>query len=226
MAILSIFKILLSKYTGQNDIIIGIAIAGRLHSDLESVIGMFVNMLPVRSYVEGAATYIQYLEAIREIMTQAYGNQEYPYEMITEKIKVNHPIFRVGSVIESIDVKSLNIKGLKFDICPYENETSHFDLQLIVSDLGDEKELRFEYRSSLFKKSTIERMAQDYIEVLQQILANPNIVLNNITLQNPVSVQEPVSEQNPVTLQNPVSLQNPVRPEEIIDSSEDVDFNF
>ncbi|MCP4151785.1 MAG: hypothetical protein GY757_28840, partial [bacterium] len=100
MTILSIYTILLSKLSGQEDIIVGTPTAGRRHADLESIIGMFVNTLAIRNYPEGTKTITEYLGEVKENTLQAFENQEYQFEELVEKLSLKrdtgrNPLFDV-----------------------------------------------------------------------------------------------------------------------------------
>ncbi|MCP4150805.1 MAG: hypothetical protein GY757_23870, partial [bacterium] len=100
MTILSIFTILLSKLSGQEDIIVGTPTAGRRHADLESIIGMFVNTLAIRNYPEGTKTITEYLGEVKENTLQAFENQEYQFEELVDKLSLKrdtgrNPLFDV-----------------------------------------------------------------------------------------------------------------------------------
>ncbi|MEJ9209714.1 condensation domain-containing protein, partial [Paenibacillus larvae] len=88
MILFAAYTILLSKYSGQEDLVVGTPVAGRTHLDLEPVVGMFVNTLAIRSYPEGSKTFHEYLHEVKETMIHAYQNQDYPLEELIQNIKL------------------------------------------------------------------------------------------------------------------------------------------
>ena len=170
MTLLSVFTILLSKLSGQDDIIVGSPIAARRHADLEDVVGMFVNTLAIRSDVSGDKLLIDYLQELKENTLEAYENQEYQFEDLVKKVvskrdTSRNPIFDVmfnlleGVSQESQDVTSIALNHVK--------GISKFDLSLIVLDLGSELYLRFEYSTKLFSSETIERFINNIRQLIQ-----------------------------------------------------------
>ncbi|MFT4500706.1 condensation domain-containing protein, partial [Bacillus cereus] len=98
MVLLSAFYILLSKYSGQEDIVIGTPVAGRPHAELQNIIGMFVNTLALRNQAEGEKGYLEFLEEVKQNSLLAYDNQSYQFEELIDKLQVNrdtsrHPLF-------------------------------------------------------------------------------------------------------------------------------------
>ena len=109
MVLLSIYNILLAKISGQEDIIIGTAIAGRRHADLHFLIGMFVNTLIMRNYPAGDKTFGEFLVEVKERTLQAFENQDYPFEELVDRLAINrdtsrNPVFDVMLVLQNMAV--------------------------------------------------------------------------------------------------------------------------
>ena len=123
MALLSAYNILLFKYTGQEDIIVGSPIAGRQHADLKNIIGMFVNTLAIRNYPEEEKTFREFLAEVKENALLAYENQDYQFEDLVEKLEIRrdisrNPLFDVMFTVQNMDFGAVTIKDLK--ITPYQ----------------------------------------------------------------------------------------------------------
>ncbi|MCP4158040.1 MAG: AMP-binding protein, partial [bacterium] len=108
MALLAQLNILLSKLTGQKDIVVGTPVAGRRHADLENIIGMFVNTLPLRNDVTAKKTYAEMLHPLKENLLEAFENQEYPFEELVTKLPLNrdtsrNPLFDIMYTLERFD---------------------------------------------------------------------------------------------------------------------------
>ena len=187
MVLLSAVKILLSKYSGAEDIIIGSLIAGRPHPDLEGIIGMFVNTLAIRSYPERRKTYVEFLDEIKEIALKSYENQDYQFEELLEKLNLKrdvsrNPLFDVMFVLQNIGERNLTIEGLRFTEYVSDQKSSKFDLTLTATELGDEIEFSIEYSVNLFKRETIKRLANHLCKLLEVITSNIDISLGEIKI--------------------------------------------
>jgi tyrocidine synthetase-3 len=176
MCILSLFTILLSRLSGQEDIVVGTPVAARRHADLEKIIGMFVNTLPLRNMIIGQQNYLAFLEEVKRKTLQAYENQEYPFEKLVETLEVNrdtsrNPIFDVMFNflnLEEYNDDILESLGEEQDQSRHRKGISKFDLTLTVVDLGERFLVSFEYCTRLFKPETIDR----FISYLRRLLAS------------------------------------------------------
>jgi amino acid adenylation domain-containing protein len=186
MVILSIYNILLSKISGQQDIIVGIPIAGRRHPDLERIIGMFVNILALRNFIPGNISYNQFLTDVKKRTLEAYENQEYQFENLVEKLSVQrdtsrNPILDVvfnmfgqdGDHSSPIDATDETHETV--DDNAYKHKSIKFDLILDARDEGDRISCSFMYGTSLFKESTIRRMI-DYVKSIIAHIAENTLV--------------------------------------------------
>ncbi len=192
MLLLSIYSIFLYKLSGQNEAVIGTHIANRRHSDLERVIGMFVNTLALTTYPEGSKTFKEFLKEIKEKTMAAFENQEYPFEDLVEKVAVNrdlsrNPLFDVSFLLQNIEIPAMEIAGLKLKPYPKENNTAKFDLTLQAFEIkgpGNEKKLRFilEYSTRLFKPETIERFIRYYHKILLAFIRDPGQKISGIEI--------------------------------------------
>ncbi len=192
MLLLSAYNILLSKYSSQEDIIIGSPIAGRTHGDLENIIGMFVNTLAMRNFPESNKTFSEFLREVKENTLTAYENQEYQFEELVDKINVRrdlsrNPIFDVMFVMQNMNIESRSIEGLEISYYDAENKISKFDISLNAEEAEDKLRLKLEYCTKLFEKETIERLAKHYINILKAITKNQEIKLGEIDY---ISMQE------------------------------------
>ena len=180
MYLLTAYKILLWKYTGQEDIVVGTVITGRNYKELEGIIGFFVNMLPIRTSPSPDITVYKFLGNVKEKAVNAYENQGFQFEELVSRLKIprqsgRHPLVDTVFVMrDASDNKDVSSEATGFDLL----EVSHFDLLLYVTAAADSFRLIFEYSSDLFKKSTIEDFMDAYIEILEQIVNNRDINLS------------------------------------------------
>ena len=174
MVLLSAYNILLSKYSRQEDIIVGTPITGRPYADIQNVVGMFVNILAMRNQPKGSMTFKEFLGCVKENALKAYENQEYQFEELVEKVDITRdlsrsPIFDVMFTMQNLDIK-VDIQGLKF--LPYELEylITKYDLILVASEQNNEINFSLEYCSRLFKRETVEKIAEHYVNILNQVV--------------------------------------------------------
>ncbi|MFE9943147.1 non-ribosomal peptide synthase/polyketide synthase [Bacillus velezensis] len=195
MILLSAYNILLAKYSGQEDIVVGTPIAGRMHEDLQHIIGMFVNTLAIRTAPAGEKTFMDYVTETKETMLKAYENQEYPFEELVEKLGVKrdlsrNPLFDTMFVLQNTEQTDIELDSLA--VRPYEqtNTAAKFDLQLTFVMNPHEIQGSFEYCTKLFKQKTIATLSKDYAMILSAIIKDPSIPLKEIQLSEKVNKSE------------------------------------
>jgi amino acid adenylation domain-containing protein len=195
MVLLAAFNILLSRYTEQEDIIVGTPISGRNHTDLDNIVGMFINTLGMRNQPEGHKSFKSFLKELKTNALKAYDNQYYPFEELANKLSIprdkgRNPLFDVLFVSENIDIDipGLTIKGLQFAPYQFEHGIAHLDLVLYFTEANDEIDLILEYSTALFKSKTARKILDHYIEILEQIAANRERNLNSIVLSHDFSI--------------------------------------
>ncbi|HEY6349975.1 MAG TPA: amino acid adenylation domain-containing protein [Candidatus Angelobacter sp.] len=178
MVLLACFKILLHRYTGQQEIIVGSPIANRQRKELEGLIGFFINTLAVRTTIVGDLSFREYLERVREAALGAYAHQDLPFEYLVEQFhperNLSHsPLVQVIFSFEAAPMQPREIPGLEVTILDKENKAAKFDLSLYASDRGPEIVGTFEYNVDLFNKETVERMAGHLLTILAAAVSNP-----------------------------------------------------
>ncbi len=184
MVLLAVYNILLMKYTRQEDIIIGTPIAGRWHPDTQKIIGMFVNTLALRNYPKGEKRFSEFLAEVRIHALDAYANQDYQFEELVWKLGLTrdssrNPLFDVMFVAREKELTE-DLPDLKIRPFDFEYKVAHFDLLLEFSVIKGRINLVWEYATSLFGRSTIEKMHQRYAEILQQIVEDPGMLIKDI----------------------------------------------
>ncbi|MDQ1355252.1 MAG: hypothetical protein QG657_5562, partial [Acidobacteriota bacterium] len=189
IVLLTVLNILLSKYTGQDDIIVGCPTAGRNHEDLENIIGMFVNTLAMRNYLRRGMTAGDFLAEVKKNALQAFENQDYPFEELVSQLKIvqNHtrnPLFDILFVSEKLDIPKLELEDLTFTPYQFEYKISHMDLVFYIKEIEGKIELKLEYATALFKKPGVAGMLKHYLEILEQVIDNVNIKLEEIKISH------------------------------------------
>lgn len=190
MVILAQFNILISKLSGQEEITVGTVTAGRSHVHLESVIGMFVNMLALKNFPEKKKKFKEFLKEVKGRTIKAFENQDYQFEALVEKLGASnemgrHPLFDVGVGLQNVEAQELNIQGLTLNPYEYEDNMSKFDL----SFYGKEKDGRIvfsvEYCKRLFKKETVELFIKYFREIIMAITLDRDVKLEDIRISHP-----------------------------------------
>ncbi|MCY9080205.1 non-ribosomal peptide synthetase [Bacillus inaquosorum] len=187
MILLAVYSILLSKLSGQEDIVVGSPAAGRLHADLERVIGMFVNTLAMRSQPEGHKTFSSYLQDIRHLALTAYEHQDYPFEELADKLdthrEVNrNPLFDAMLVLQSSEDFQFEVPGLSISSVTAKHDISKFDLTLHAEEHSGGIHCRFEYSTALFEEETIARWASHFIELVKSVTADTKMRISEMQL--------------------------------------------
>lgn len=187
MLLISAYGILLHKYSGQDDIVIGTPIAGRGHASVMKVIGMFVNTLALRFHLCAETQYLDYLKTVKEQTVAAYDNQDYPLEELVEALGISHdrsrnPLFDTMFVLQNEDVEPFELDRMKIRKYRMENPVSKFDMTMNCFEEERIIRIELEYCTDLFERTTMERLAEHYIEILHAITTNPVQKLRNINM--------------------------------------------
>ncbi len=187
MVLFGAFNILISKYTLKDDIVIGTPIAGRHHSDLEDVIGVFINTLALRNMPCGYKTVREFLEEVRQNSLNAYNNQDYQFERLVEKLNIQrnldkNPIFEIMFSMHSLDVSYIDVGDVRF--IPYEiyKNVSKFDLELNIKESENKLKINFYFNENLYKTESIEKLAKAYIKIISTIVTNVTICIKDIDI--------------------------------------------
>ena len=139
MALFTAYNILLFKYTGQEDLIVGSPIAGRPHADLARILGMFVNTLALRNFPEGRKTCQEFLGEVKESSLRAYENQDYQFEELVEKLNLErdisrNPLFDTMFALQNMEIEEIKLNSLKLLPSQTENKTAIFDITLTAAE--------------------------------------------------------------------------------------------
>ncbi|HEU4962493.1 MAG TPA: amino acid adenylation domain-containing protein, partial [Bacilli bacterium] len=170
MVLLAAYNTLLSKYTGQEDIVVGSPIAGRPHADLQGLIGMFVNTLAMRNRPVSELTFREFLASVKENALQAYEHQGYPFEQLVEQLDIprdlsRNPLFDTLFVLQNADQGQLDVEGLRFTPYPFDSGIAKFDLTVTAEEVGDHIDFTLTYNKDLFAKSTANRFVGHFINL-------------------------------------------------------------
>ncbi|MGQ4654857.1 plipastatin non-ribosomal peptide synthetase PpsC, partial [Bacillus subtilis] len=210
MVLLTAYTAFLSRLSGQEDIIVGSPIAGRPHKDLEPILGMFVNTLALRTRPEGGKPFVQYLQEVRETALEAFEHQDYPFEELVDKLELTrdmsrNPLFDVMFVLQNMDQESLELDELCLK--PAANnghQTSKFDLTLYAQEQPHGLlTFQMEFSTDLYKKKTIEKWLQYFINMLLSIIKDNKAALGTINILNEDETHYLIHELNRTKIDYP-----------------------
>uniref|UniRef100_UPI0032163CAE amino acid adenylation domain-containing protein n=1 Tax=Clostridium sp. TaxID=1506 RepID=UPI0032163CAE len=209
MVLISAFNILISKYSGQEDIVIGTPIAGRAHADIQNIIGMFVNTLALRNKPEGDKKYIDFLKEVKENSLKAYENQSYQLEALVENLDLRrdtsrNPLFDVMfNMVDTVNGGDIKLDDIILKQYNNGNKISKFDLTLNAVESDAKINFSIEYCSKLFKIKTIERLSTHYVKILNSIVNNVEIKLNEVNLLSEAEKNQILYEFNDTKIDYP-----------------------
>ncbi|MHA6486324.1 amino acid adenylation domain-containing protein [Bacillus cabrialesii] len=210
MVLLAAYTALLSRLSGQEEIIVGSPIAGRPHKDLEPILGMFVNTLALRTRPEGGKPFVQYLQEVRDTALESYEHQNYPFEELVDKLGVmrdmsRNPVFDVMFVLQNMDQESMQLDELRLK--PAANnghQTSKFDLTLYAHEQPRGLlTFQMEFSTDLYKKKTIEKWLQYFINMLLSIIQDSKAALGTINILNEDETHYLIHELNRTKIEYP-----------------------
>jgi amino acid adenylation domain-containing protein len=187
MTLLAAFKVLLYRYTSQDDLIVGTPIANRNRLETEGLIGFFVNALVLRTDLSGNPSFREFLRRVREVCLGAYGHQDLPFDRLVEELHLKrdlsrNPLFQVMFVMHNAPLRTVELPGLTLSPVEGDSETAHFDLTLQIMDAGQGLTAAFVYNTDLFEAGTIARMLGNFQTLLEAMVANPEQRLSDLPL--------------------------------------------
>ncbi|WP_374089708.1 amino acid adenylation domain-containing protein [Methylomicrobium lacus] len=188
MLLLAVFKVLLSRYSGQHDISVGTPVANRNRLEIEGLIGFFVNTLVLRSDLSATPTFAALLEQVKRRVLDAQSHQDLPFEKLVEALQPERdtsrsPLFQVMFVLQDHQRLTLSLPGLDIAMVEDEGQTAKFDLTLYIQDWPDGRMTGIvEYNTDLFAHASMERLARHYLTLLQGALARPQAAISELPL--------------------------------------------
>jgi amino acid adenylation domain-containing protein/non-ribosomal peptide synthase protein (TIGR01720 family) len=205
MTLLAALNTLLFRYSGQDDILIGTPTTNRNRQEIEPLIGFFVNTLVLRNSLEGNPTFSGLLQQARNVVLEAYANQDVPFEQVVDGLEIerslsyNH-LFQVMFAMQNAPLNALELPDLKAQYLAVENQRIKFDLSLILEEIETEKgaylEGFWEYDSDLFTPERITRMVGHLQTLLKGIVANPQQTVGELPLLTESEKQQLLVEWN------------------------------
>jgi amino acid adenylation domain-containing protein len=176
MTLLAGVQSILARYTGQQDIVIGSAIAGRNREETEDLIGFFVNTLVMRTDLSGNPSIGELLGRVRQTTLEAFAHQDVPFEKLVEEIqprrgKGRHPLFQVMFSLQNMPLQRLNLSGLELKELAVGAGVTKFDLTILAAEEAESMTFTFEYARELFSPKTIDRLGSNLCRLLEKMVA-------------------------------------------------------
>ncbi|HWN42366.1 MAG TPA: amino acid adenylation domain-containing protein [Thermoanaerobaculia bacterium] len=192
MTLLAAFQLLLSRLSGQDDVVVGSPSAGRSRVEVEGLIGLFLNTLVLRTDLSGEPTFRELLSRVKNVVLGAYRYQAIPFERLLEELQPERqlsrtPIFQVLFNFVSLSDLSLDLPGLQIDSVRLHEPESKFDFTLYVNELAESFQCNLVYNADLFGQERIGEMLRQLASLLDQASANPERRVGDLSLVTPVS---------------------------------------
>ncbi|HWS56473.1 MAG TPA: amino acid adenylation domain-containing protein, partial [Pyrinomonadaceae bacterium] len=187
MALLAAFQILLQRYSGQDDIVVGTPIAGRNRSETENLIGFFVNSLALRCDLSGDPSFRELLGRVREVTLGAYAHQELPFEKVLEELQPERspehtPLFQVFVNMLNLELDEIELPGLVVERLVNPEAGAKFDLTLYVQERAGGVSFRLVYNSDVFAHERMAELLEQYGHLLRQVVSEPDGRISSLSL--------------------------------------------
>ncbi|HEX3792177.1 MAG TPA: non-ribosomal peptide synthase/polyketide synthase, partial [Pseudonocardiaceae bacterium] len=187
MTLVAAVQLVLSRYSGQRDVPVGTAIAGRDRPELEELVGFFVNTVVLRSTVDDQLTFAEFLAAVRETVLAAFAHGDVPFDRLVEELAPDRdpgrtPLVQALVVLQQAMVRPRDLDELRVDEYDLPRPAARFDLVMEFLPRADTLNLAVEYNTALFTAETVERLAEHLLILLDRIVARPNARLGRLSL--------------------------------------------
>ena len=201
MTLLAAFNLLLRRYTGQHDLLVGTPIANRHRPEVEGLIGLLVNTLIIRTRLNPDDTFLDTLAKVRQTTLEAYQHQDLPFEKLVETVQPDRdmslsPLFQAKFRLENAPQNDIELPGLSLRRLPQELTTAKLDLSVDMYETPEGLVGGFEYNSDLFSPATIRRMATHFVTLLESIAKAPEQRVAELAVLPPAEQRVQLEEWN------------------------------
>jgi amino acid adenylation domain-containing protein/thioester reductase-like protein len=207
--LLAVFKLLLSRYSGQSDICVGTPVANRNRQDIENLIGFFVNTLVLRSDLSANPNFAELLVQVKSMVLDAQNHQDLPFEKLVEALQPERdpsrtPLFQVMFVLQNHDKLSLSLPGVDVAVIEDTSQTAKFDLTLHIQDWPDGRlSGAVEYNTDLFEAETIKRFTQHYLILMKVAIKQPQARVSELPLLSTTEERQILHDWNATDVEYP-----------------------
>ena len=211
MTLLSAFKVLLHRYSGQDDICVGIPIAGRQQQETENLVGFFVNTLALRSKLTGDESFTDLLRQIKGTTMEAYEHQEIPFEKVVEAVSKERdlsrsPLFQVMFVLRNTpEIPEFLLGDVSLTRDNFYHTTAQFDLTLFVTETERGLQCAVEYNTDLFDDDTVQKLTGHFSNLLESILQQPTQKIGLLPMLNKSEEKQLLCEFNDTDVEYPTN---------------------
>ena len=201
MTLLAAFKVLLHRYTRQEDILVGSPVAGRSQPETEGLIGFFLNNLVLRTDLSGDPTFRQLLGRVRSVALEAYANQDVPFEKLVEVLQPERdtgrlPLFQVLFSLQNVPLEEARLAGTSLRPFEFDIGTSRYDLTFELWERPEGLRVYVEYNTDLFEEATVRRMFGHYTTLLDAVLVHPECRISGLPLLDEAERRQLLGEWN------------------------------
>ena len=202
MTLLAAYKVLLYRMSGQEDISVGVPIAGRTRGELEGLIGFFVNTLVMRSEMRGGESFEEVMRREKEVVLGAFGHQEVPFERVVEEMQPERslsysPLFQVAfNFLSEASQSEIRLPELSLSSLGGGVETSKFDLVLVITEAESRLFIDLLYSTDLFDESTIKRMLIHFQKLIEAAVADPQRPISALPMLTQAELRQLLIERN------------------------------
>ncbi|QOY92808.1 amino acid adenylation domain-containing protein [Massilia sp. UMI-21] len=187
MVLMAAFQLLLSRWSGQDDVVVGSPVAGRTDPKTEGLIGFFVNMLSYRSKLDGGMGFRALLASVKSMALANFAHQDLPFEKLVQELQPvrdlsRQPVFQVAFALQNVPQQLMGFDGLGLVPIEAEHTTAKFDLYLQMQETPEGLRGSLEYASDLFDRSTIERMARHFENLVAAVVAEPDAAIGTLPM--------------------------------------------
>ncbi|MDD2425788.1 MAG: condensation domain-containing protein, partial [Bacteroidales bacterium] len=185
MFLLSVVNLLINKYTGKTDIILGTPVSGREYGDTEGLIGFFVNTIPLRNKIDPDADFNSLLNSVKNESLNSFDHQMYPFDLLVEELGTErdtsrNPLFETVVSLQDKQENTLPFRGVRAEIAEPDINYSKFDLHFSFEESPQELGVRIVYNPDLYRRAKIEKMAGHLGVLIENIIASPDVPLRRL----------------------------------------------
>ena len=212
MTLVAVVKVLLHRYTGQTDLIVVTPIAGRDHPDLEDQVGCYINTMPLRSRLDPAARFVDFLDGLTQHTTAALDHQRYPFDRLVDELALRRdpsrmPVSDVVVVMQNAGAPDFAMPGLAISPFEYPRDVSKYDLHFFFDDQGDTLSGAIVFNPDLFDRDRIERMRAHLMTLLAAVVADPECPIEDLAMLEADERRRLLADFNPAP--RPASVPGP-----------------
>jgi len=195
MTLLALYQIILSRASGQADVVVASTAAGRTRQGTENLVGFFINMVLMRVQVAGNLTFLEFLSRVKAVALSAYAHEELPFDKLIAELHAEHPgsaaeLARAAISWQNMPMERASLPGLKLEALSGASKigaTAKTDLLFIGREGPDGIYLQIQYASDLFDASTIEMLGRRFLRLVEQVVSRPEMTLDEIDLSLPLT---------------------------------------